>query len=79
MMSKETEYERAAIAAAAILQTDNGKILMEHLRNHTEARSNLPQSAPDGQMMAILMGHQEGEKNLYRYLEQLITRGTKNG
>lgn len=78
-MSTETEYQKAAIAAAKLLQTEQGEILMEYLRNHTERRSNLPQSASDGQMMAILMGHQEGEKNLYRHLEQLINKGTKNG
>jgi hypothetical protein len=75
-MSNKTEYDKAAIAAAQILQTENGKILMEHLKNHTVYRTNLPSQAPDGQAMAILMGHLEGEKNLYWYLEQLILKGS---
>lgn len=64
--------------AAKVLNTADGKALMDHLRKHTIERPNMPSQASDGQSIAIFMAYQEGEKNLYRYMEKLIKQGEKN-
>jgi len=74
-MKQEAEERKAAIAAAQILQTEQGKVLMNFLEKKTVHQSNLPSSAADGQSMAMLMAHLEGEKNLFRYIKLLIKKG----
>jgi len=76
MTQRETEEKKAAIAAAQLLQTEQGKTLMDFLEKRTIRQVNFPE-AKDGQSMAMFMAHQEGEKNLYRYIEMLITKGRK--
>jgi hypothetical protein len=75
-MSRETEEQKAAIAAAKLLNTENGKVLMDFLEKRTVHQPNFP-DASDGQKMAIFMAHQEGEKNLFRYIKSLIEKGGK--
>jgi len=77
-MTRETEERKAAIAAAQILQTEQGQVLMDFLEKKTVHQSNLPSTAADGQSMAMLMAHLEGEKNLFRYMKLLIKKGEQN-
>ena len=70
--------DRAATAAAQVLQSEGGKVLLEYLRQQTECRSNMPADAKDGQQTALFMAFQEGEKNLYREINQLIKKGRGN-
>jgi len=69
------QREQAEAAAAKLLQTTEGQTLMAFLRQQTIDRPNFPAQSQDGQQMAMYMAFQEGEKNLYREIEQLIRKG----
>jgi hypothetical protein len=62
---------------AQLAATQDGKFILEHLRHRTIERPNMPMSAPDGVAMGMLMCHQEGEKNIVRYMEQCVEKGRK--
>lgn len=69
------DNDRAAIAAAQILQTEQGKFLIAHLRKLTIEKGSIPQQAPDGVAMGMILAYSEGERDLVRKIEQLIERG----
>jgi len=70
----QTDEEKAADAAAAILCTEQGQTLMAFLRKKKISRTNFPSSG-DGQSKAMAMSFQEGERSIVFYLESLIEKG----
>lgn len=77
MAEQADKRQRAAWAAAKLLNTEDGKVLLDYLRDQTIEKPNMPSQAADGHSLAIMMAHQEGEKNLYRLIESLIKTGEK--
>lgn len=74
-MSDKISADSAAKCAAAIFSSDEGKTLLQYLRQDTIEQPNLPSQAMDGIGMGYLMSVLEGEKNLCRKIERLIKKG----
>lgn len=72
--AQEDTPTRAAIAAAKVFGTEDGKFLLDFIEKTYERAPNIP-NAPDGVSMAIFMGINEGQRNLIRVLRALIKKG----
>lgn len=58
---RDEESEKLAAAFTALFSGELGQVVLEGIRQRTEAQSTLPGRAMDGQAMSVLMGVREGE------------------
>ncbi len=69
------KHESIKAAYARLFETQDGKVVLEHLRKMTVDRDLSLPAGGDGHAMGLTMAFQSGENNVYRAILKMMKRG----